>query len=437
MNLFDFSLRLNGFPIGEAALHLKQVQSLSETDFETYLKNQKQEIVRFHLNNNPFYAELAKSASISDWNSLPVLTKNDLQQPLVNRLSRGFSRSNIYVNKTSGSGGHPFIFAKDKFTHALTWAMIKNRFAWQGIDLNKSLQARFYGIPLDTYGYQKERLKDRLSSRYRFPIFDLSDKKLEQFLQKFKNTPFDYINGYTSSIVLFAKYLQRKGVLLKELCPTLKVCMVTSEMLFEIDKNLLETQFGVPVVNEYGASELDLIAYTNTENQFIVNSETLFVEILDEYNNTVPNGQSGKIVITSLFNKAHPFIRYDIGDTGSFSENSTFRKPVLKELIGRTNDAALLPSGKTVPGLTFYYVTKSIIEDDGNVREFVVVQTEKEAFEINYVSEKTLSQNEEMEIQKAMETYLESGLNLTLKRVEALDRSRRGKLKQFTSLVSD
>jgi phenylacetate-CoA ligase len=49
--------------------------------------------------------------------------------------------------------------------------------------------------------------------------------------------------------------------------------------------------------------------------------------------------------------------------------------PILKKLIGRTNDIAILPSGKKSPGLTFYYVTKSIIEDDGNVKEFVIKQT--------------------------------------------------------------
>ena len=53
-------------------------------------------------------------------------------------------------------------------------------------------------------------------------------------------------------------------------------------MLFEDDKTLLETQFGLPIVNEYGASELDLIAFQNTEDQWQVNSETLYVEILDD-----------------------------------------------------------------------------------------------------------------------------------------------------------
>ena len=81
----------------------------------------------------------------------------------------------------------------------------------------------------------------------------------------------------------------------------------------------MQDAFGVPVVNEYGASELDLIAFTNSEDEFVVNSETLFVEILDENDRPVPHGNSGRIVITGLYNKAHPMIRYDIGDTGIIS----------------------------------------------------------------------------------------------------------------------
>lgn len=437
MNLFDFTLRFKGFPIREATRHLNEIETLSDDEFAIYVEKQKQEIVRFHLKNNAFYTKLAKEINPADWNSIPVLTKGDIQQSLENRLSKGYSTKNVYVNKTSGSGGHPFIFAKDKFTHSLTWAMIQNRFAWHDIDLKHSFQARFYGIPLDVLGYQKERLKDLLSNRYRFTIFDLSDEKLEQFFQKFTKTPFEYINGYTSSIVLFAKHLQHKNVVLKEICPTLKVCMVTSEMLFESDKKLLETWLGIPIVNEYGASELDLIAYTDTNDNFIVNTETLFVEILDENNRPVPEGQEGRIVITSLYNKAHPFIRYDIGDWGSFSKTGTARKPILNSLIGRTNDVAILPNGKKVPGLTFYYVTKSIVEDNSNVTEFVVVQTKTDSFEITYISQIPLSKKEESKIESALENYLGAGLKLKLIRVETLDRSRRGKLKQFTTLVNE
>lgn len=419
----------------EAKAELQKIQFIPEHQFDTFLQNKKQEIVDYHLKNNSSYQKLVGKTSFATWNDLPVMTKKDFQKPLIERLSTGFTLKNVYVNKTSGSSGDPFIFAKDKFSHALTWVNIIDRFGWHGIDFNTSYQARFYGIPLDFIGNKKERVKDFFTHRFRFPIFDLSDVVLERFLKKFGTETFDYINGYTSSIVLFAKFLQQKNIVLTSICPTLKVCVVTSEMLFDEDKILLEKQFGIPVVNEYGASELDLIAFQNPKGEWQVNSETLFVEILDTNNNVLPYGKEGRIVITSLFNKAHPFIRYDIGDIGILDTKSTPKKPILKKLIGRTNDIALLPSGKKSPGLTFYYVTKSIIEDDGNVKEFVIKQTKIDTFEIEYVSQTELNLEQIHKIESAISLYLEKGLLFTFIRKEKLERSKSGKLKQFVSLI--
>ncbi|TDE31528.1 phenylacetate--CoA ligase family protein [Flavobacterium ranwuense] len=433
--LFDLSLQLNGFQMKEAKAELRKIVALSEKEHDVFVENKKAEIVNFHLQNNTFYKDLAGMTTSINWEDLPVLNKKNLQKPLLERLSKNYSPKNCYVNKTSGSSGTPFIFAKDKYCHALTWASNIYRFGWYGIDFNTSYQARFYGIPMDFIGNKKERFKDFLSHRFRFSIFDLSDDVLEKILKKFQNKKFDYINGYTSSIVLFAKFLQKRNIILTTICPTLKVCMVTSEMLFEEDKILLEKQFGIPIVNEYGASELDLIAFQNPKDEWQINSETLFVEILDDNNKAVPNGTAGRIVITSLFNKAHPFIRYDIGDIGILDEKSTLQKPILKKLIGRTNDVAILPSGKKSPGLTFYYVTKSIIEDDGNVKEFIIKQTKIDTFEIEYVSETELNLAQIQKIEEAISLYLEPNLKFSFLRKKSLERSNRGKLKQFKSMI--
>lgn len=435
MNLFNLSLKLNGFPIREAGLVLKDIQQKNEIEFEAYINAKKRDIVSYHLQHNPFYKSLAKNANPEDWTTIPVMTKRDLQQPLKDRISTQFSTKNVYINKTSGSSGDPFIFAKDKFCHALTWAVIKNRFGWFNLNINNSKQARFYGIPLDRKGYYKERFKDILSNRYRFSVFDLSDSAFENLLAKFSSTSFDYINGYTSPIVQFAKYLKQKNISLKTVCPSLKACVVTSEMLFDDDKRLLEKQFGVQIINEYGASELDLIAFQNPQKQWQVNSETLLVEILDEENSLMPLGEEGRVVITSLYNKAHPFIRYDIGDLGILSKDSSIQKPILEKLLGRTNDIAVLPSGKKASGLTFYYITKSIIEDNGNVKEFIIEQHKKDTFKIIYVSSSEISEAKKNIIINEMETYLEKGLNINFERKNQLQRSKSGKLKQFSSLL--
>jgi phenylacetate-CoA ligase len=435
LHLFNISLLLNGFPLKKARLTFDQIQAISSANYENYVLEKRKQIVDFHIENNTAYQELVGATGFTTWEALPVMTKKDFQKPLVQRLSKGYTLKNVYVNKTSGSSGDPFVFAKDKYCHALTWANIINRFGWFSIDFNSSLQARFYGIPLAFIGYYKERMKDLLSRRYRFPIFDLSDTELEKITLKFSQKKFDYINGYTSSIVLFAKFLKQKNTILKDICPSLKCCVVTSEMLFEDDRQLLEVYFGVPVINEYGASELDLIAFQNPSGEWQINSETLFIEILDEDNTVLPHGKEGRIVITSFFNKAHPFIRYDIGDIGIMDEKSTFKKPILKKLTGRTNDIALLPSGKKAPGLTFYYVTKSIIKDDGNVKEFIIKQTKIDTFDIEYVSRQELSLDQIEEVKNAITTYLEKGLVFTFTRKEKLERSKSGKLKQFVSLL--
>lgn len=419
----------------KANAELDQILSLSEEEHQRFIERKKKEIVDYHLRNNPSYREFVGQTSFENWEELPVMTKRDLQKPLIKRLSRGFTPKNVYINKTSGSSGNPFVFAKDKYCHAITWANIMRRFAWHGVDFNSSYQARFYGMPLDSLSNFKLRFKDFLSNRYRLNIFDLSDSGIEKIVTQFRRKKFDYINGYTSSIVMVAKYLQAKNLILRDICPTLKVCIVTSEMLFHDDKLLLEKYLGIPIVNEYGASEVDVFAFQNAKYEWIVNTETAFIEIVDENGKSVPHGQEGRILVTSLFNLAHPFIRYEVGDYGILDQKSTPKKTVLKKLIGRTNDFALLPSGKKAPGMTFYSITKKLFGDDGNVKEFVIRQTEKDTFYIEYVSREELSENQIEQIKKTCTEYLEPGLIFKFTRSEKLERSESGKLKQFVSLV--
>ena len=414
---------------------LDEIDQISESQYQNFIETKKKEIVDYHLTKNNFYKRFIGNRTVDNWEDIPIISKTDLQQPLEQRLSDGFNLKNSYVGKTSGSSGHPFSFAKDKLCHAMAWEGFNDHYNWHGIDLNKSLQARFYGIPLDFYGNLQERIKDRISLRRRFSIFDLSEVKLQNFLDRFKKSRFDYLNGYTSAILLFSKFLKKKEIVLKDICPSLKLCIVTSERLFDKDKKLIEEAIGVPVVNEYGASEVGLIAFENPEAEWCLNSRDLFIEIVDKNNKTLPPGEEGRVVITSLFNKAHPIIRYAIGDIGVMSKKSTPKKPILESLIGRTSDVAKLADGKIVPGLTFYYVTKTIIDDTGNTKEFVVTQTKMDSFEIEYVRDTEFNTEETTKIAEAVEKYVGKNLKVNFKRKQSLTRSKSGKLKQFTSLI--
>ncbi|MGB0897353.1 MAG: phenylacetate--CoA ligase family protein [Flavobacteriaceae bacterium] len=432
MNITDFSLKLNGYPIKEAQNKLREIQNIDPSDFEAYHVQQKQHIAQYHLKHNAFYRTFCNN-QYSSWENLPILTKSDLQTPLVNRLSDGYTLKNVYVNKTSGSTGNPFYFAKDKFCHALTWTIIKNRFNWHG--LYGKRQARFYGIPKEIIPRLKERLKDKLSNRCRFNVFDLSDAAFELWLDKFKTSNFVYLNGYTTVILAFANFLKTKHIVLKDYCPSLKACVVTSEMCFDNDKTIMHKAFGVPVINEYGASELDLIAFQNTKNQWLLNTESLYIEVVDDNGQILPYGQVGRIIVTSLYNKAHPFIRYDLGDMGSITPINS-KTVILDKLEGRKEDYVVLPSGKVSPGLSFYYVTKSIMEDNDLVKAIKVLQTKIDTFEIHYTAKKELTLEQQNSIQEALYNYLEPNLTITFHKFEHIQRSKSGKLKQFTSLIS-
>ena len=275
-------------------------------------------------------------------------------------------------------------------------------------------------------------------NRRRMLVFDLSDKALERHLILFKKIKFHYIYGYTSALVIFARYLLKTNQILKNICPSLKVCITTSEILTREDREILTLAFGIGVANEYGVSEAGgIVAFENNQSDWILSCETQFVEIVDSDGNVVKNGQEGKILITDLHNKAMPFIRYEVGDIGVLKSTESLGHLVLDKLIGRTNDKIILPSGKIAPGLTFYYISRSILESFGILQEFVIKQESLYLFKFEIVSSRNLNKHEVELIQQKMDMYLEKGLKIKIQRVKKIKRSLSGKLKHFSSYLNE
>jgi phenylacetate-CoA ligase len=83
---------------------------------------------------------------------------------------------------------------------------------------------------LDFIGNKKERLKDFLKHSYRFSIFDLSDANFRNCFKKISaKKSLITLMVIPHSIVLFAKFLKSKNIVLTSVCPTLKCCIVTSK----------------------------------------------------------------------------------------------------------------------------------------------------------------------------------------------------------------
>lgn len=431
MNLFLLILELKGFPIKKAQKELSTFKNLDEKDFSKSVDSLKWGQFDFFKKRNPLYKKIIGDKEIRDWKDVPIITKSELQRPLNEILTEGIKENDVFKNKTSGSSGTPFYFAKDKYAHAKTWALIFDRYSRHGIIYGKSLQARFYGIPLSGINYYKEKVKDFISNRIRFPIFDISDEKLDEFISVFKKNKFEYINGYTSSLVYFAQYLIKKNIILKEICPSLKICFPTSEMCNIFDRSILEKGFGVKVANEYGCAEMDIIAFEDENFDWIISNENLLFEIVDEFGNAIEPMNSGRVIITSLYNKAIPLIRYELGDIGMLDFKKKGNNSILLELIGRTNDFAVLPSGRKVPALTFYYITKELIQQEYGIKEFIIRQISLNVFHFEYVADGDLPMEAILKIRKAANEYLEPNIETTFERKKVISRSKSGKLKQF------
>lgn len=433
MNLFYTTLSWQGYPISEARKTLRAIQARCTQDVTNYQQEQAWQIFNYHRTNNQAYAQWLSGRTIDSWQDIPILTKSSIQVDVQERLSKGYTKENTHLHNTSGSSGTPFYFAKDKFCHALSWALIEHRFGLHSITFGKDLQARFYGIPLSKWKYRKEKLKDRIAARVRFPVFDLSDRVLREYAERFKQHRFTYVNGYTSSLVLMAKYCIQQQLVLKQLCSTLKVVFTTSEVCDDIDKRIIETGFGVPCVNEYGAAELDLLGFEDASGNFLLTHETQMIEVLDDDGFPVQPEQEGRLIVTALYNKAMPFIRYEVGDRVCLKKNHLGAYQLIDKVVGRTNDIAFLPSGKKSPGLTFYYISKSLLEGGGFMKEFIIRQKSLHHFHFEYVAQREVSENEKQKVIEAMNTYLEPGLEVSFQRMQQIERTKAGKLKHFFS----
>lgn len=425
MNRYEFVQILQGLDVVAAQIKLNSFTQYT-------VKDRLKSIVDYHIAHNPLYKEKIAGLCIQKFEDLPIVRKSDFQKPLEKLISDEYKLKDLYIGNTSGSSGNPFFYAKNKEAHALVHALIERLYAQHGLSVCDK-QARFYGIPSRGKSKYIELLKDFLLNRVRFPIFDLSDEAMDTFLKRFRKNKFVYVYGYTSAIVLFSKYIIKQNITLKDICPYVKACIVTSEVCTAEDRAIIEQAMGIRVINEYGCSEAGMVAFEDRDGTWRLVEDDSYFEIVDANGNILPEGEEGRLLITNLSNKAMPFIRYEVGDMAVISHDAKGR--YLKTLSGRVSDVIKLPSGKMAGGLTFYYVSRSIMEKNAFIKEFIVRQTKIDTFEFDIVSEQPLTSHMEKELSMQMDKYLEPGLKLKINMVEQIIRPASGKIKHFYSEI--
>ncbi len=412
--------------MNRAQAHLQQVQKLSVEDLRKDAQLRLKALVTYHRQKSAIYHNLCKDATT------PIIGKAELR-----RIHAALEKNrNVYKGKTSGSSGSPLFFFKDKWTHAFTWAVIRHYYAELGIQ-SGDLEARFYGMPLSGSSKWKEQLKDFVMNRKRFVVHDMSESMLKHFVDRFQKHPFKYLYGYSNALYYFAQHLEKYSITLNQLSTKLTCAIATAEQCNEDMRKLMEKTFGVPVYIEYGCSELGLIAIENKEKQMVVAEEQLTLEVVDESGETLPYGKPGRLIVSSLYNKAMPFIRYELGDIAQLKRSQEGRL-IIEKLWGRQNEQIIMPNGNMSPGFTLYYVMKDFMELYPKLEAYQVVQ--QEDYSLLFLLKTDQITDESQALSKMIgivKKYLPEIPKVALQKEEVIMQAPSGKFKHFVSKVHE
>lgn len=191
----------------------------------------------------------------------------------------------------------------------------------------------------------------------------------------------------------------------------LKYIELNGEYVFDSQRKAIEDVFGIKTVNMYGCNEVNGIAYELPDGKFHIISDNVVVEVIKDGKSVLD--EEGDIYVTSLRNSAMPFIRYETGDRGILRETETNGKKeqILELCSGRSSDYVLLENGEKLNS----YVISNIVEYTNEnmstvIKQFRVVQTSVNKFEVEFVIRSDYSGWKDAVIESFMDNISEPSL---------------------------
>jgi phenylacetate-CoA ligase len=154
-------------------------------------------------------------------------------------------------------------------------------------------------------------------------------------------------------------YLLAYPTVLRALLMAARKCGVRPKSLREVSTmgeampsdlhEMARRTWNVQVHDIYSARETGYIALQCPEQRhYHVQSESIVAEVLNADGTACEPGETGRVVLTTLHNFAHPLIRYDIGDYAEVGEPCPCGRglAVLRRIMGRVRNMVVLPDGR-------------------------------------------------------------------------------------------
>ncbi len=373
----------------------------------------------------------AAVASVADLRALPLLDKPAIRAHTDAMTAVGASGLKRF--NTGGSSGEPLVFylSNERVSHDV--AAKRRATRWWGVDIGDP-EIVVWGSPIELGSQDRVRqLRDRLFRTELLSAFAMSQQNLDRFIRHIQQRQPKMLFGYPSSLALMAEHALAHQQRVDNL--GIRVAFVTSERLYEHQRDVIEKVFGCPVANGYGGRDAGFIAHQCPAGSLHISAEDMVVEIVDNDGRALPAGEAGEIVVTHTATSEFPFVRYRTGDVGVLaSEPCSCGRglPVLKSVEGRTTDFVTASDGTVLHGLALIYV----LRDTPGVENFRIVQESLHHTRVEVVAGELNRAALHKAIEKPFRQRLGQDVDITIDYVDAITRERSGKYRYVVSRLS-
>ncbi len=439
------------FPIYQMNLpnderYTTQRNFLEKTQWWDYSELEKLQIKKLkqilsHANDNvPFYHEMFKKinfkpeyvSSVNDLNKLPILTKEIVNKNFNTLYAKNYSKENLIQSFTSGSTGTPMRFYIDRRWLASNSAAAHRAWSWAGYELGDKMMY-LWGVPSDFHKTRKDKIIDFLLRTYNLNALQLTEETMGNYVQMINKIKPKIINSYASAIFLLSEYMKKNEIdFIKP-----KAILTTADMLYTHQRKSIEEVFNCEVFDYYSGRDTSLQAAECPEHTgYHLSIENAVVEFVKE-NDHVSPGETGKIILTDLCNYAMPFIRYEIGDLGTPSnENCPCGRnlPLMKSLNGRIFDFILTPEGKHILGEYFHIII--IDYNIHGIKEFQIIQESLNKLIVYIVKNPDETIDDSSRFISLIQKEVGEEVKIELKYASSIQRTSSGKLRHVISKIN-
>lgn len=413
------------------SVKLKEMKRLSRAQCESYeVKRQRQlnnlkQMTAYAVENCEYYKgkKLPQVHSFEDFTQWPLLTKRDIQLNMDRLISNKYKKSDLVSAKTGGSTGTSLEVFFDIPCQEKRNAMALHCDRWSGWDLGDYVGA-LWGNPPEIKT-TKEWIRNKCLDRMIYlDTVEMTDKSMEDFLNKIRDMKIHFLFGHAHSIFILAQYL------LKNKLDGLDIrgIISTSMMLLSSERKTIEAAFGCLVTDRYGCEEVGLIAAQTEQHEgMLINMDHLLVEVLRQDGTPACAGEEGDIVVTDLINFGMPLIRYQVGDVGILSTKACSAgraNPMLEKIVGRTADFLVRADGALVAGVSLVERTLTAIP---GISQMQIIQTELNRISVKVVPGQDYNQDSERRLIEEIKKAFTPLTEVEALRVQKLDPSKNGK----------